>query len=213
MTNNKLKIASSTRAQKLRDEVLFIRSFGHDCDLSADDVGQELETLAYERGKLASVFYPRRQTVAIDQLSDNRATFHIKSKLGGLYTQLNATGTIHHDQATGRTHITGDVKFDPIYLTVLLAGLFFLITWATASLTHLGVLPSPFILFTLGLTNLFYFRQMFLDRNALLKTLDSTFNTRDLSTARQRLADDISTINETDIHYSHQQSSSHEISS
>ena len=139
--------------------------------------GMQLETLAHERSKLASVFFPRRQLVTIDRLDDNRATFHIKSKLGGLYTQLHTTGTIQQDEATGKTYVTGDVKFDPIYMTVLLAGLFFLITWAMASLSRSGVLPSPFILFTLGLTNLFYFRQMFLDRNALLKTLDETFNT------------------------------------
>lgn len=213
MINNKLKTTPRKRLQKWADEALFVRSFHYTSDLSPEEVRQQLNDLTYQPGKLAGVFFPRRRVVTIETVDDDHFIVKIKSKLGGLYTSLNTQGHIVRDQATGKTHISGEVKFDAVYLTVLLVGLFFLITWAMASLSRFGVLPSPFILFTLGLTNLFYFRQLFVDRNQLLQTLDDTLTTSDISAARQRLTDDLSATDETDLHYSQQESSSHEATS
>jgi len=211
MASNKPKSTPPNRLQKITDEVLFIKSFQHTSDLSPDDVQAHLNDLAYQPGKLAGIFFPRRRMVTIDRLDEHHATFHIKTKLGGLYTELHTRGQIHHDEATGKTHVTGDVKFDAIYLTVLLAGLFFLITWAVAGLSRFGSLPSPFVLLTLGLTNLFYFRQIFVDRNDMLNILDETL-TSDISTSRNRLSDSLSDP-QLDMHQPQHQSSSTKVSS
>jgi hypothetical protein len=190
MTNNKAKSSSPNVLRRIANEVLFIKHFHHSSDLSPDGIHQQLEALAFQRDKLTRVFFPRQRIVTIEGLDDNHDTIEIKTKLGGLYTELRAKGHIYHDSATGKTNLTGEVKFDAVYMMVLLVGLFFLITWAIASISRTGSLPSPFILFTLGLTNLYYFRQMFLDRNDLLKTLAETLNTSDVSSARKRLSVD-----------------------
>lgn len=188
MTNNKAKLSSPNVLRRIANDMLFIKYFHHSSDLSPDDIRQQLEALAFERDKLTRVFFPRQRLVMIEAIDDNHDTIEITTKLGGLYTELRAKGHLYPDGATGKTNLTGEVKFDAVYLTVLLVGLFFLITWAIASISRTGSLPSPFILFTLGLTNLYYFRQMFLDRNDLLKTLADTLNTSDVSSARKRLS-------------------------
>jgi hypothetical protein len=216
MTNNKVKPILPNRLQRIINEMLFIKRFQHTSDLSPDDIHEQLEALAFQRDKLTHVFFPRRRIVTIETLNEAHSTVEIKTKLGGLYTELRVRGHIHHDNAIGKTKLTGEIKFDAVYLTVLLAGLFFLITWAMVSLTRTGNLPSPFILFTLGLTNLYYFRQMFLDRNDLLKTLAETLNTSDVSSARKRLATN-DTVSEEDygdaddLNQQHHQVSSQEI--
>jgi hypothetical protein len=201
MTNNKAKLTPPHRLQRITNEVLFIKRFHHSSDLSPADMREQLEALAYQPKKLTRVFFPRQRIVTIEALDETHDTFEIKTKLGGLYTELRAKGHIYCDDTTNKTTLTGAVKFDAVYLTVLLAGLFFLITWAMVSVSRIGNLPSPFILFTLGLTNLYYFRQMFLDRNDLLKTLTDTLATSDLSSARERLAMDAASeedYNDTD---------------
>lgn len=190
MTNNKAKFTPPNRVQRIANEVLFIKRFNHASDLPPNAIRDQLEALAVQRDQLTSVFFPRQRIVTIETLDEAHYKVEIKGKLGGLYTELRAIGHLHHDDATGKTNLMGEVKFDAVYLTVLLVGLFFLITWAITSLSRTGNLPSPFILFTLGITNLFYFRQMFLDRNDLLKTLAETVTRSDLSSARKRLSTD-----------------------
>ena len=188
MTNNKSKSTPRSRLQKLKDEMLFMKQFHHIDDYQPDDIRDQLEGLAYQPGKLTSIFSPRRREVQIEVYSDHHYTYEIKTKLGRLYTELTARGHIYRDEATQQTSFTGKIKFDPIFLTVLVVGWFFLITWAMTGLSLTGSLPSPFILFTLGLTNLFYFRQMFIDRNELLKSLEEMVMTSDMDVSHQRLA-------------------------
>lgn len=188
MTSNKAKSTPPSRLQSILNEVLFIKRFHLSSDLSPDVMHEQLEDLAFQRDKFTHVFFPRRRIVTIESRNEAQSTVDITTKLGGLYTEIRATGHIQHDEATHKTTLTGEVKFDPIYMTVLLVGLFFLLTWGIAGLSRTGNLPSPFILFTLGLTNLYYFRQMFVDRNDLLKTLAETLQTSDLSSARHRLS-------------------------
>ena len=188
MSKDKAKSRAPSRLQGIIDEALFIKRFHYSSDLSPDALLEQLEGLAFQRDKLMHVFFPRRRMVTIETLNESQSRVDIITKLGGLYTELRARGHIQQDEATHKTTLTGEVKFDPIYMMILLAGLFFLITWAIASLSRTGSLPSPFIWFTLGITNLYYFRQMFVDRNDLLKTLAETVKTTDLSSARKRLS-------------------------
>lgn len=188
MTSDKAKSSSPSRWQAFINEALFIKRFHHSSDLSPDAIREQLEALAFQRDKLTRVFFPRRRIVKIDRRNGSQANLDITTKLGGLYTEIRATGHIQHDEATHKTTLTGAVKFDAVYLTILLIGLFFLITWAIAGLSRTGSLPSPFLLFTLGLTNLYYFRQMFIDRNDLLQTLSQTVMASDVSSARKRLS-------------------------
>lgn len=188
MTAIKAKTNTNTPIQKLIDEFLFIQSFHHQSDLSPEAISQSLETLAYQPSKLIGFFFPRRRKITIQKISDQHYTFEIQPKLGGIYTELTARGRIYRDEATGKTCVSGDVKFDAVFLTILIIGLFFLITWAMSTFSRFGSLPSPFILFTLGMTNVFYFRQMFLDRNQLLQDLEEKVCVTDLSSAHNRLA-------------------------
>ncbi len=207
MTNNKVKHTSNTPLHRLRDEMLFIRRFHHVMSVSPDEVREQLERLAYQPDGLTRVFFPRQRFVEIDD-SDDVIHFTIKTKVGGLYTELKTNGTIHYDAATRQTVVSGQVKFDPVYLAVLLAGLFMLITWGLAGLAREGITASPFLMFTLGLTNLFYFQQMFRDRDALLNILADIGSTTDITAARNRLTDktiDVSSDNITQSTSQHSQ--------
>jgi len=188
MTNDKAKSSAPSRWQHILNEVLFIKRFHYSSDLSPDAMRDQLEAVAFQRDRLTHVFFPRRRMVKIEDLNDSQSRLDITTKLGGLYTELRATGRIQQDEATHKTTLTGEVKFDAVYLSILLVGLFFLITWAIASLSRTGSLPSPFLWFTLGITNLYYFRQMFIDRNDLLKILGQTVTTSDVSSAQKRLS-------------------------
>ncbi len=210
MTNNKAKSTPPSRLQHILNEVLFIKRFHISSDLSPDAMREQLEDLAFQRDTFTHVFFPRRRMVKIETLNEAQSTVNITTKLGGLYTEIRARGHIQHDEATHKTTLTGEVKFAPIYMTVLLVGLFFLMTWGIASLSRTGSLPSPFILFTLGLTNLYYFRQMFLDRNDLLKTLAETLQTSDISSARSRLS--VGTIESEVDHHMNELAQQHQIS-
>jgi hypothetical protein len=211
MTNNKAKSAPSSRGQRIINDILFIKRFQHTSGLSPDDLHEQLEALAFQRENLMHVFFPRQRMIQIKTFNELQSTAEITTKLGGLYTELRARAYIEHDYDTQKTTLMGEVKFDPVYLTVLLVGLFFLITWAIAGLSRTGSLPSPFILFTLGLTNIFYFRQMFIDRNDLLKTLAQTVKTSNISSARKRLAEKTIEADQYDIEDPNQQQ--HEIGS
>lgn len=190
MADNKAKVTPASPLHRLRDEMLFIKRFHYVTTLSPDDVRAEIADLAYQPDSLTRVFFPRQRFVDIDA-SDEVTQFTIKTKVGGLYTELRATGTIYYDSATRKTIVSGQVKFDAVYLVVLLTGLFMLITWGLASFSRAGITLSPFLLLTLGLTNLFYFAQMFRDRDALLKKLAETLTVTDISSARDRLSDRI----------------------
>jgi|GEM_PF-3171560 len=189
MTNSKPKVTTESPLGRLRDEILFVRHFRYVTDQSPDSVHDTLQSLAYQPDSLTRVFFPRQRLVEMGTLEDGIQLFTIKTKVGGLYTELTATGTIRYDSATGETIVSGRITFDAVYLAVLLTGLFVLITWGLASLSRTSIIASPFILFTLGLTNLFYFRQMFHDRNNLLTTLSQALTTRDAKRAHDRLAE------------------------
>jgi len=211
MMGNKSKVAPKSRLGRLRDEILFVRQFRYVTDLGTNDVQAIISELAYQPDGLTRVFFPRRRYVDLMQADDDTIQFTIKTKVGGLYTELTATGTIVYDVATRQTVVSGNIKFDAVYLAVLLTGLFMLITWGLASLSRAGITASPFIMFTLGLTNLFYFRQMFRDRDELLGTLADALTTSDLSEARQRLADsdiqaEVDTLTPSESHQSQEQS-------
>lgn len=187
--DTKAKLSPVSPIQRIINEMLFIKQFHHVSDLSPEDVRAQLEDMAYQPDKMKRVFFPRQRIVNISPIRDQQQQFTIRTKVGGLYTELTASGYITYDPATRKTTVIGQVKFDPVYLAVLVIGLFFLITWGLASLSRTGMLASPFVLVTLTLTNLFYFRQMFLDRNTLLNTLQESLSIRDVSKSHQRLAD------------------------
>lgn len=200
MTNNKVKITPASPLAKLRDEMLFIRHFQQVTDLTPDQARTQLADLDYQPDRVTRVFFPRQRFVEFDE-DDDITHFTVNTKVGGLYTELRATGTIHYDSATRKTIVSGRVTFDAVYLAVLLTGLFMLITWGLASLSREGITASPFIMFTLGLTNLFYFRQMFRDRRALLDDLSERLHTVDVSSAEERLSDRIIELSQDNFHY------------
>lgn len=204
---NKTKISSTSPLQRIFDDILFTRDFHHISDLSPDDIQLLIQDMAFQPDTLTRVFFPRRRLVDIIKVSDQHYRFTIKTKVGGLYTELTTIGHINYDPATGKSSVTGQVKFDAMYLAVLLVGLFVLITWSLASLSRTGILASPFILLTLSLTNLFYFRQMFTDRNDLLNTLEESLTTDNISGARNRLADKAKTDHLNEISHQPKQQS------
>lgn len=190
MTTRKAKLDTSRPRQRLVDEFLFIRAFDYEINLPLDQAITSLNQLSYRPGKVEGVFFPRRRTVKIQQIDPHTAHFEVKIKLGGMYTEVTARGRLDADPATGNSIISGDVKFGSTYFTVLMIGLFFLITWTLASITRSGNLASPFLIFTLGITNLFYLRQMFLDRNSLIEQIVTQLTSAEtVNHATTRLAD------------------------
>lgn len=184
--SNKRKIREVNIFSRLLDEFLFLRRFEFETSLSQQATIEALKSMAFRPNRLEGFFFPRRRVVTIQAIDQESHKLDFRSKLGETYTEVHAQGQIHVDSLSGHTIVSGEIRFGRIYLAVLLVGLFFVLTWLLASFTRTSGIPGAFVIFTLGLTYSFYFRQMFIDRRLMLEMMKEKLREDDQSQAASK---------------------------